>query len=77
MGHRYGFMSSEELLEVYSLAKTATSVHRGADAVIESANQAMLKIWGKDSSIIGMPLLEALPELKGQPYPEMFRKSMA
>lgn len=75
MGHRYGFMSSEELLEVYSLAKTATSVHRGADAVIESANQAMLKIWGKDSSIIGMPLLEALPELKGQPYPEMFRKA--
>ncbi|QDW24384.1 PAS domain S-box protein [Pedobacter sp. KBS0701] len=75
MDHRYGLMSSEELLEIYSLTKTATSVHRGEDAVIESANQAMLKIWGKDSNVIGKSLLDALPELGGQPYPDMFRKA--
>lgn len=75
MNHRYGLMSSEELLEIYSLTKTATSVHRGEDAVIQSANRAMLKIWGKDSSVIGKSLLEALPKLKSQPYPEMFRKA--
>ncbi|RZK17626.1 MAG: PAS domain S-box protein [Pedobacter sp.] len=75
MGHSYGLMSSEELLKVYNFSKMANSVHRGEDAVIESANEAMLKIWGKDSSVIGKPLLEALPELQGQPYPDMFRKA--
>ncbi|QNN44007.1 sensor histidine kinase [Pedobacter roseus] len=75
MGQQNGLMSSEDLLGVYSLSKTATSVHCGENAVIQSANQAMLKIWGKDSSIIGKPLLDVLPELKNQPYPEMFRKA--
>lgn len=35
---------------------------------IELANDAMLKVWGKDASVIGKPLLEALPELEGQPF---------
>lgn len=67
-------MDSEELLEVYNYSKTATAIHSGEDAVIQSANQAMLRIWGKDKSVIGKPLLQVLPELEGQPNPEMFKK---
>ncbi|CAM3778161.1 PAS domain-containing protein [Mucilaginibacter galii] len=36
--------------------------------VIEAANNKILELWGKNSSIIGMPLQDALPELKGQPF---------
>lgn len=40
----------------------------GADYIIEIANEAVLKLWGKDSSIIGKPLRDALPEIVSKPY---------
>jgi PAS domain S-box-containing protein len=45
----------------------------GPDHIIEIANDAVLELWGKDSSIIGMPLIMALPELKNQPYPQILK----
>ncbi|MFC3559920.1 PAS domain-containing protein [Pedobacter jamesrossensis] len=36
--------------------------------VISIANQAMLDLWGKDSSVIGKTLKVAIPELEGQPF---------
>src|SRR5690606_1554207 len=35
---------------------------------IDFANDQMIKTWGKDKSVIGKTLEEALPELKGQPF---------
>lgn len=61
-------LSSTEVLEVLSLTKTATAIHTTNEMIIEMANDAMIAIWGKDKSIIGKPLEEALPELKGQPF---------
>ena len=49
-------------------APVAIAVLTGADFVIESANLYMLKIWGKPASIVGLPLIEAIPELKGQSF---------
>lgn len=43
----------------------------GPDFIVETANDAVLELWGKDSSVIGKPLINALPELKGQPYLEI------
>ncbi|WP_121809680.1 PAS domain-containing sensor histidine kinase [Mucilaginibacter kameinonensis] len=40
----------------------------GEDKLIAIANDATLKAWGKDKSIIGKPFDEALPDLKGQPF---------
>lgn len=40
----------------------------GPDYIIEVANDEALELWGKDKSIIGKPLKEALPEIMGQPY---------
>jgi PAS domain S-box-containing protein len=40
----------------------------GVDKLIAIANDATLKAWGKDKSIIGKPFDEALPELNGQPF---------
>jgi two-component system sensor histidine kinase VicK len=67
-------LSNDQLLEVFNLTYTATAVHVGETAIIQVANDAMLRIWGKDRSIIGKSLEDALPELKGQPFIEMFRK---
>jgi PAS domain S-box-containing protein len=68
------FLTQNQLLDVYSLTKIATAIHVGEDAVIQTANDAMLQIWGKDKSVIGKSLQNALPELKGQPFIEMFRR---
>jgi len=67
-------LSNDQLIEVFNLTHTATAVHVGENAVIQSANDAMLRIWGKDRSVIGKSLEDALPELKGQPFIDMFRK---
>lgn len=74
MDQTRNFLSKDELLEVLTLTKMATAIHVGEDAVIQSANNAMLAIWGKDKSVIGKSLEEALPELKGQPFIGMFRQ---
>jgi PAS domain S-box-containing protein len=74
MGPSNYLLSNEQLIEVLSLTKTATAIHVTEDAIIQLANEAMLKVWGKDSSIIGKTLVDALPELKGQPFIEMFKR---
>lgn len=40
----------------------------GRDMVITLANDAILKVWDKDTSIIGKTFRQALPELEGQPF---------
>lgn len=68
------FLSNEQLIEVLALTKTATAIHVTEDAIIQFANDAMLNIWDKDSSVIGKTLADALPELKGQPFIDMFKR---
>ncbi len=53
---------------IISDAPVAISVLAGRELIIESANNKILQIWGKDNSIIGMRLEAALPELEGQPF---------
>ncbi|MVN90579.1 ATP-binding protein [Mucilaginibacter aquatilis] len=61
-------LNSEMLLHVLSLSKDATAIYSGSELVIAFANNAMLEFWGKDSSIIGQSLIDAVPELQGQPF---------
>ena len=68
------FLNNEQLLEVLLLTKTATAIHITEDAIIQMANDAMLNIWDKDKSVIGKSLADALPELKGQPFIDLFKK---
>ena len=44
------------------------AVFKGPRHVIELANAAVLKAWGKDASVIGKPIIEAVPEIQGQPF---------
>ena len=49
-------------------APFAIAVYQSKDLVIDIANEAMIRLWGKTASVLGMKLAEALPELDGQPF---------
>jgi PAS domain S-box-containing protein len=46
----------------------------GPDMIITFVNEPVLTSWGRTGEIVGKPLLEALPELKGQPFPGLLRE---
>jgi PAS domain S-box-containing protein len=45
---------------------------KGKDHVLQLANNEAFKLWGRGPEMIGKPLLEAIPELKGQKVIELF-----
>jgi signal transduction histidine kinase/DNA-binding response OmpR family regulator len=57
------------------------AVFKGATHVIELANPSTLRAWGKGPEVLGLPLAEAIPALKGQPFlgylDETFRTGVA
>lgn len=53
--------------------EVATALYEGWDMTIKIANNAMIKLWGKDGSVIGKHLYDALPELRNQPFLEILR----
>ncbi len=54
-------------------APIAIGLLRGQQMVIETANEAILNLWGKTEAILGKPLLEAMPEFEGQGFIELLR----
>jgi len=52
-------------------APLAIGLLRGKDLVVEVGNDRIFEVWGKDRSIIGKPLIEALPEINDQEFPEL------
>ena len=66
--HKASQLDDRTLLEVLALSQDATAIFTGDDIVIEMANDKMISFWGKDRSVIGKPLSEAVPELKGQDF---------
>ncbi len=46
----------------------------GRDLIITLANDLMKDIWGKGDNIEGKPLLEILPEMADQQFPELIRQ---
>jgi len=58
--------SQERFRLVIEQAPVAMLVFRGDEMVFETVNSTMLTMLGKTTDIIGKPLLEGLPELKGQ-----------
>lgn len=52
----------------------AFSVMKGKDMVVTLANDLMKEFWGKGMNVEGKALLEILPELTNQPFPESINK---
>lgn len=70
-------LDKDQILEVLSLSQNATAIYAGDDIIIQAANDAMLAFWGKDRNIIGKPLEEAVPELKGQPFKKILQEVLS
>lgn len=49
----------------------------GEDLILTVANNATLKAWGKDKSVLGKPFKEALPEMENQPFENLIRRVYA
>jgi PAS domain S-box-containing protein len=63
--------SEKRYKDLIANATVATAIYTGEEMVIQLANESMLKLWGKDASVIGKKLKDAVPELEGQPFPEL------
>ncbi len=64
--------ASEELFrKMIQDAPVAIGILRGENFIIEQANADLLKLWGKTEAVIGLNLIDGLPELKGQPFPDL------
>jgi len=56
------------LLRILALSKDATAIYNDVELHITFANNAMICLWGKDQTVIGKRLADAVPELEGQPF---------
>ena len=64
----------ERLRALFEVSPAVIAVLRGQDLVIELANARYLDSVGRSSDIIGKPLLEAVPELRGQGFDTLLRR---
>jgi PAS domain S-box-containing protein len=61
-------LSSEQRFRaIVEQAPLALGVLKGRDMVIDLGNERLFDVWGKDKSILGLPLIDALPEISDQP----------
>jgi len=51
----------------------AIGLLRGRDMIIELGNSRIFDVWGKESSIVGLSVIDALPEIKGQGFMELLK----
>ncbi|MGA0557707.1 PAS domain-containing sensor histidine kinase [Larkinella sp. VNQ87] len=65
--------AEERFRNMVAQAPVAIGIVSGENLIIETANQAMLAVWGKESSILGLPLIEALPEIRDQGFIELLQ----
>lgn len=60
---------------IYDLSKHAPNglaIIKGPDFIVDYANPSICKMWGRDKDdVIGKPLFEILPEIKGQGFEEL------
>ncbi len=65
---------AQSLRNIIFQAPIAICIFRGAQFVVEIANDAMFEFWGKSSDqVLGKPLFEGIPEAKSQGYEELMR----
>lgn len=72
---RMAFQQSEERFRNLVLENPMpTALYENENIVIKIANNEMLKLWGKGTHIIGLPMAEAIPELVEQPFIDVLKE---
>jgi PAS domain S-box-containing protein len=62
---------TDKAYRLFMDAPTVIGIVKGDEYIIELANKDLLEIWGRTTDAIGKPLLQAIPELKGQGFVEL------
>ncbi|WP_342648435.1 ATP-binding protein [Mucilaginibacter sp. CSA2-8R] len=62
--------SKERYKSLIAFSPVPKKVLTGKNLVLETVNEAMLKLLGQNSDIVGKPILEIFPEFAGQPIVE-------
>ncbi|WP_437918705.1 ATP-binding protein [Sphingobacterium sp. LRF_L2] len=65
---QYKRMEDNFMLQALQFSPEPTAIYAEENMIIQFANKGMLALWGKDASVVGKPLLEAIPELIDQPF---------
>lgn len=60
--------SEQRYKTLISESTVAVALYTGPDLVIQYVNPIMTGYWGRDLSVVGKPLAEAVPELKDQSF---------
>ena len=66
-------LSCNDILDIFSASHIATAIYTTNDLLIEAVTDAMLDFWGRDRSILSLPLTVAVPELAGQGFIDQLR----
>lgn len=61
----------EKAYHLFMNAPVIIGIIKGDNYTIELANEGMLAVWGRTREVVGKPLFEAIPELKGQGFKEL------
>lgn len=67
-------LSDNILLQVLQASTAPTAIFFGENLIVQFANQGMLKLLGKEASIIGMPLFDAVPQLACDDLPILLQR---
>lgn len=64
-----------QLQAVFEQAPVAIAIFKGPEHLVEVANPLLSKLWGRlPAQVIGRPLFEVLPEMRGQPFEKILRE---
>ncbi|MGK7390192.1 MAG: PAS domain-containing sensor histidine kinase [Candidatus Cyclobacteriaceae bacterium M2_1C_046] len=65
------FSAKDNLHDLFIQAPGFITILRGPDHIFDFANKKYLQLIGKDETIIGKPVVEVLPEVRGQGFIEL------
>ncbi|TDH24617.1 PAS domain S-box protein [Segetibacter sp. 3557_3] len=71
-----GIKGMEMVNNLFRQTPVAVCLLKGADLVIELANEPALKLWHITNDAIGLPLRQAVPEIQDQGYADMIDSVM-
>ncbi len=63
--------SEKRFSNILSQSLMPIAIFKGAEMVVEFANEPMLNVLGKGNAVLNKPLLEGGPELKDQVFPKL------
>ena len=63
--------SEKRFSNILSQSLMAIAILKGPEMIVHFANEQVIAIWGKGPNVVGKPLIEILPEIKNQVFPQL------